>query len=163
MAYTPAQAAKLLESKYDAEGYGPADVKVSVDPYSLGSTVYVTIQRLGVRLEPIDRIAREHLELLLDERNEILLGWNRHVDVRYARAALAPLVAEALERIRDLPVGQTRELGGCIVTRAGGTIYSWEVEIKARPEFTPRAYERARGAALFIAQHAAAAGRKAIP
>ena len=163
MAYTPKQAAQLLTDSYAAEGYGLADVKVAIDPYSVGSTLYVTILRLGIRLEPIDRIAQAHLEPLLDANNEIVLGWRRHVDVRYARQALEPLVKEALARMKALRVNESCEVGGCIVTHAGETIYAWEVELKHHPEFTPRAYERARDAAIFVAQHEASVGRKAIP
>jgi hypothetical protein len=160
---TPAQAAAQLTAQFAANGLGPEDIRAKVDPMSLGSTIDVTILRLGIRLEVVDTIVRAHQEPQFDERNEMLLGWNRHVDVRYARAALAPLLAEALRRINGMEVGEARQVGGCIVSRSPGTSHSWEVELKLDPDFTPRAYAAPRGAAMFVAQYHAARGHKAIP
>jgi hypothetical protein len=159
---TPDQAAVQLTQQFAAEGLGPEDIRVSRDPLSLGSTLDVTILRLGIRVEVVDRIVAEHLEPVFDRRGELMLGWNRHVDVRYSRHALAPLVADAFERIRGLRVGESRTVGSCIVTRAEG-LHSWEVELEFNEDYIPRAFPTARAAARLVAQFAAAAGRKAIP
>ena len=143
-----------------SNGFTPEDVRVSVDPMSLGSTIDVTIMRLGVRLDAIDRLAKKHLEIEVDAAGELLLGWNRHVDVRYARAALAPLQAEAAARIGLLKRGQSAELGSYVVTRSD---VGWEVAVKHLPDELPRAFPSRERAARWVAQWVAASGKKSIP
>ena len=87
-----ATTARAIRSDLKAKGYGPRDVSVRNDSYSMGSTVRVRVRRADIRLGEIEQLARKHERVSRDDSGEILGGGNTYVDVEYADEALAPAV-----------------------------------------------------------------------
>ena len=132
-----------------AKGWGPKEVSVRCEFYSLGESLHVVIKSAAVPIEPVKEIAKtaEHVRYC-QYSGEILGGGNTYVHVSYARETLAPLVAELAKEIEPIEVGGFKMLRGYQVAREDEHTYEL-VELGGEGECGKFAgkYWKAEGAA----------------
>lgn len=98
-------AAKVRAALKKELGYGPRDVSVRCDNYSMGSAVRVRIKRVGLNFAKIKEIAeREESIRRCEYSGEILSGGNRYVTVDFSRECEDVLVAQFLPIVEAAPV-----------------------------------------------------------
>ena len=141
--------ADAIRAALKARGITRRQVAVVHEHYSMGSTIHVTVKDPAVRLSAVKEIAKMYENVARDSYSgEFLSAGNRFVNVEYAPAALAPIVAELLPTIEALPAdGTVVELRGgayrafrdpqdgrmfAIVNADGPDIYCCGAEFAAR-------------------------------
>jgi hypothetical protein len=90
-----ATTSKQIRQALKVAGFGPRDVSVRNDSYSMGSTVHVRIKRAEIAFNDVHSIAVAHENVRRDSTGEILGGGNTYIEVSYERNALDAHIARA--------------------------------------------------------------------
>lgn len=114
---TMKQIAAQIRNDIKAKGIAPRDVSVRVD----GSTIRVTLKRLGLPMADIEKLAMRHSVIHRDAASgEILQGGNTFIDVSYDADAMRPLRLAASDLLLPLTEGSSVEAGPLRVMLGNG-------------------------------------------
>lgn len=104
---------KILKGK----GWGPKEISVRSESFSMGESVNVTIKNPWIAKKAVEAIADEFKSIRRDESGEILSGGNCYVSVNYDCGAFNALYKAVEEKVAALAVGGFLVMHGMQVAR----------------------------------------------